>query len=85
MTVSPLPVSRFVVPFTIGIAVGFLVGKNWPRIKEVSGPAVRGTLRRGREVVATQKEKFDDLIAEIREEEAAVAAGPPGKTPDKQS
>lgn len=72
MSVPVMPVGRIAVPLTIGIAVGFLIGRNWPRIKEVSGPAVRGTFRKGREVVASQKERFDDLIAEIREEEAAA-------------
>ncbi|MFZ5479263.1 MAG: hypothetical protein ACOZNI_21035 [Myxococcota bacterium] len=77
--------SRFLVPFALGVAAGVLIHKNWPKIKEVGAPLLKGAVRQGsniaqktRDMYWEKSEKFSDLIAEIREEEEARAkAGPP--------
>ncbi len=78
---------QYLLPFTLGVAVGVVVTKNWPKIREVTRPLLRGAMKggsgileRGREAYHQQSEKFSDLIAEIREEEEAkakVPAAPP--------
>ncbi len=84
---------HYILPFTLGVAVGVLVTKNWPKIREVTRPLLRGLMKssgglleKGREAYHEQTEKFSDLIAEIREEEGAapkatVAAGPVAAAP----
>ena len=82
---------QYILPFTLGIAVGVLVTRNWPKIREVTRPLLRGVMKAGSELVEKsretyheQSEKFSDLIAEIREEEEAKAkAGP--MTPPKEA
>ena len=80
------PWTRYLAPFAVGIAVGVALHKYWPKIKEVGGPTVKKLVRegstlveKGREQLWEQSEKFSDLVAEIREEEAAekVPATPP--------
>lgn len=73
------PWTRYLVPFAAGIAVGALAHKYWPQIRELAGPSVKKGLRGGsglvekaRTTLWEQSEKFSDLIAEIREEEAAA-------------
>ena len=76
---------QYILPFTLGVAVGAVVTKNWPKIREVTRPLLGGALKsgsgllaKGREAFQAQSEKFSDLIAEIREEEEAKAkAAPP--------
>jgi hypothetical protein len=79
--------SRYLVPFAAGVAVGVLVHKYWPQIRELAGPSVKKGLRggsgfvdRARTAFWEQSEKFSDLIAEIREEESARTP-PPEPTP----
>lgn len=74
---------QYLLPFTLGVAVGVVVTKNWPKIREVTRPLLReamkgsgGLLEKGREVYHAQSEKFSDLIAEIREEEEGKAKAP---------
>lgn len=75
---------QYILPFTLGVTVGVVVTKNWPKIREVTHPLLRGVIRgsggileKGREAYHQQSEKFSDLIAEIREEEDAKAKAPP--------
>lgn len=75
---------QYILPFTLGVAVGVVVTKNWPKIREVTRPLLRGAMKggsglleKGREAYHEQSEKFSDLIAEIREEEEAKAKAPP--------
>ncbi|MFZ5477578.1 MAG: hypothetical protein ACOZNI_12450 [Myxococcota bacterium] len=86
--------SRFLVPFALGVAAGVLVHKNWPKIKEIGTPLLKGAVRQGsniaqktREMYWEKSEKFTDLIAEIREEEEARAKGepPPSGPPTEPS
>lgn len=70
--------SRYFLPFAAGVAVGVLVHKYWPQIREIAGPSVKkglkggsGLVDRARSALWEQSEKFSDLIAEIRDEEAA--------------
>jgi hypothetical protein len=83
---------HYLLPFALGVAVGVVVTRNWPRIREVTRPLLRGAVRggsglleKGREAYHEQSEKFSDLIAEIREEEEAKAKGAPpaASTPPK--
>ena len=82
-------VTRLLVPFVVGVAVGVAIHKYWPQIRDAGGPRLEKGLRAGgglvdraRTAFWEQSEKFSDLIAEIREEEAARApAGPPGGPP----
>jgi hypothetical protein len=74
---------QYVLPLTIGVAVGVVVGRNWDKIRDNARPVLRGALRggtnlleKGREAYHEQSEKFSDLIAEIREEEAAKGKAP---------
>lgn len=74
---------QYILPFTLGVAVGVVVTKNWPKIREVTRPLLRGAMKgssglleKGREAYHAQSEKFSDLIAEIREEEEAKAKAP---------
>jgi hypothetical protein len=81
-------VSRYLVPFAAGVAVGVTVHKYWPQIKEAAGPSLEKGLAEGerlferaRTAFWEQSEKFSDLVAEIREEEEAAArSGPPPAT-----
>lgn len=74
---------QLAIPFVVGVAVGVLLHKNWPKIREVLSPRVRDAVRGGsnlaartREAIHEQGEKFSDLVAEIREaEEAKAKAG----------
>lgn len=81
---------QYILPFTLGVAVGVVVTKRWPKIREVARPLLRGVfkggsglLEKGREAYHEQSEKFSDLIAEIREEEEAKAKAPPPAPPPK--
>lgn len=74
---------HYILPFNLGVAVGVAVTKNWPNIREITRPLLQdamkegsGILEKGREAYHQQREKFSDLIAEIREEEEAKAKGP---------
>lgn len=82
---------QLAIPFVVGVAVGVVLHKNWPKIREVLGPLVRDAVRgssniaaKTREAIHEQSEKFSDLVAEIREEEEAkVKAGvAPAPAPD---
>jgi hypothetical protein len=71
-------VSRYVVPFVAGVAVGAAVHKYWPQIQKAAGPRVGRGLSRASGLMDRarfweQSEKFSDLIAEIREEDEAAA------------
>ncbi len=73
---------NYILPFTLGVAAGVLVSKNWPKIREVTRPLLRGVMKsgsglleKGREAYHEQSEKFSDLVAEIREEEEARGKG----------
>jgi hypothetical protein len=84
-----MSVRQYILPFTVGIAVGAVVSKKWPEIRRVTRPLLRGAMRsgsglleKGREAYHQQSEKFSDLIAEIREEEEARAKAPPTPSPD---
>lgn len=75
-----MPFRHYILPFTLGVAAGVLLTKNWPKILEVTRPLLRGAMKgssglieKGREAYHQQSEKFSDLIAEIREEEDAKA------------
>jgi hypothetical protein len=83
-----MAIGRYLLPFAAGFAAGALVQKNWPKIVEVGGPMARRALaggstlfERGRRALGEQSEKFSDLVAEIREEEALKAKGLPEGTP----
>ncbi len=65
-----MAIHKFIIPFSLGVATGVVVAKNWPRIKQVGGPLVKDAIAKGRETVQSGQEKFSDLIAEIREEES---------------
>ena len=72
----------YILPFALGIAVGVVLTRNWPKIREVTRPLLRGAMKsgtglveKGREAYHEQTEKFSDLIAEIREEEESKAKG----------
>jgi hypothetical protein len=74
-----LSLSRVLVPFAAGVAVGVVIHKYWPQIREAAGPIVRrglrggsGAMDRARTAFWEQSEKFSDLVAEIREEDAAT-------------
>jgi hypothetical protein len=76
--------SRFLLPFAAGVAVGVLVHKYWPQIRELGGPVAKRGLKSGaglfdrvKTSLAEQGEKFADLVAEIREEEEAAGKAPP--------
>jgi hypothetical protein len=71
-------VSRIVVPFAAGVAVGVVLHKYWPQIREAAGPGLaRGSrlFDRVRTRFWEQGEKFADLVAEIREEEELARKG----------
>jgi hypothetical protein len=81
------PVARYLAPFAVGVAVGVLLHKYWPQIREAGGPTAKKVVRetttlfeRARGRFWEQSEKFSDIIAEIREEEenrkAAVGTAP---------
>jgi len=77
------PWTRYLAPFAAGVAVGVVLHKYWPQIRELGGPGLekavkRGSdlVERGREQLWEKSEKFADLIAEIREEEQQKKAGP---------
>jgi hypothetical protein len=80
--------SRYLVPFAAGVAVGIVVHKYWPEIKQRGGPTLKrvvaeGTkaFEKGREQFWEQSERFSDLVAEIREEEEQrKAPAPPAET-----
>lgn len=81
-------VSRYVVPFVAGVAVGVALHKYWPQIQEAAGPRFGRGLSRASGLVDRlrarfweQSEKFSDLIAEIREEEEAAARRAPEPPP----
>lgn len=72
--------NKYLIPFLLGVGVGVAVHKNWPKIQLLAGPIAHKALlagtemvEKGRESFWTQSEKFADLIAEIREEDATVA------------
>jgi hypothetical protein len=78
---------QFALPFAAGLAVGFLVAHNWTAIREAVAPVARRVARRGKEAAVLgreklweQRERFEDLVAEIREQEALKSAGQPGAT-----
>jgi len=77
-------VTRILVPFAAGIAVGVVLHKYWPQIQEAIGPGARKGLARGSGILDRartrfweQSEKFSDLIAEIREEDEVLAKKTP--------
>lgn len=79
-----MAVTRVLVPFAVGVTVGVLVHKYRHELLELGGPSMEkrvragaGLLGRVRAKVWEQGEKFADLVAEIREEEAAAARTPP--------
>lgn len=88
---------QFLLPFALGVAVGVVLHRSWPKIREIGGPLLRDALKGGtnlagkaREALHEQSEKFSDLVAEIREEEEqkakagltpAAAAPPTGAAP----
>ena len=68
--------TRILIPFAVGVAVGVAAHKYWPQIQEVLAPNAKKGLARGSEFIDRartqlweQKEKFADLVAEIREED----------------
>ena len=72
--------TKYLVPFAAGVAVGVLLHKYWPQIRDAGGPRLEkgmrtgsGLVDRARTAFWEQSEKFSDLIAEIREEEGAKA------------
>jgi hypothetical protein len=72
---------QFILPFAAGVAVGFVVARNWDQIREVVAPVARRVVRRSRTVVERGREKLwegrerlEDLVAEIREQEARRTA-----------
>jgi len=85
--------TRFILPFSAGVATGVLLHKYWPQISESARPLLRSSLRsgaraleKGREKIHEKSEQLSDIIAEIREEEeaAAAAGGAPGKAQPRQ-
>ena len=73
---------QLALPFAAGLAVGFLVARNWDAIREAVAPVAKRVARRskeaavlGREKLWEQRERFEDMIAEIREQDALKAAG----------
>lgn len=75
-----MAIGRYLLPFAAGVAAGVLITKNWPKIKEIGGPVARRALaegsnlfEKGRQSMWEQREKFSDLVAEIREEEETKA------------
>ncbi len=69
--------TKYLLPFAAGVAVGVVLHKYWPQIKEAGGPRLEKGLRSGsglmdraRTALWEQREKFSDLVAEIREEES---------------
>ena len=80
--------TRYLLPFAAGVAVGVVLHKYWPEIREKAGPGARRVsadgrkiLERGRAVFWEQREKFADLVAEIRDEEEGAAKGEPPPPP----
>lgn len=80
--------AKYLLPFAAGVAVGVALHKYWPQIKEAGGPRLEkglktgsGMLDRARASFWEQSEKFSDLIAEIREEDAAKVRPPEPPAP----
>jgi len=72
---------QFIIPFAAGVAVGFVVAKNWDQIREAVSPVARRIASRsktavehGREKLWEGRERLEDLVAEIREQDAQRAA-----------
>ena len=76
-----MAVTRVLVPFAVGVTVGVLVHKYRHQLLELGGPDVEKRLRAGfgrvKSKLWEQGEKFSDLVAEIREEEAAATRTSP--------
>ena len=77
-----MSVARVLVPFSAGVAVGVLLHKYWPEIRLAGGPAFAASLNQGSEFVEKgrtafweKSERFADVIAEIRDDEATALAG----------
>jgi hypothetical protein len=58
--------------------VGFVVARNWKQIRQAAEPVVQRIGRRstealeqGRERIWAQREKIEDMIAEVREKDAS--------------
>jgi hypothetical protein len=73
---------QFALPFAAGLAVGFLVARNWDSIRAAVEPVARRVVRRGKEAAERgrerlweQRERFEDRMAELREQDALAAAG----------
>jgi hypothetical protein len=41
------PIRNYLVPFAAGVAVGVVLHKYWPQIKEAAGPSFEKSLARG--------------------------------------
>jgi hypothetical protein len=87
-----MSIGRYVVPFAAGVAVGAVLHKYWPELQEAAGPQLKKGLARGSEpfdraktALWEQSEQFADLVAEIREEEAAAARGASPEPPREPS
>jgi hypothetical protein len=78
---------QIALPFAAGLAVGFLIARNWEAIRAAVAPVAQRVGRRtreaatlGREKLWEQRERFEDLMAEIREQDAQKAANKPAAT-----
>lgn len=82
-------VTRILVPFAVGVAVGIAIHKYWPQIREFGGPGLArglkggsGLFDRARTAFWEKSEQFADLVAEIREEESAGKPPPAPPAPE---
>lgn len=66
-------IPRTVVGFAAGVAVGFVLGRNWDGIREAARPVAERASRRarrwaalGREAAWDARERVEDWVAEQR-------------------
>lgn len=76
--------NRFVA--VIGLIGGFLIGRNWGKIKTKMAPSLKAAEKittegysKGAKLIQEQKEKVEDFIAEARFKEEKLADKKPKK------